>query len=253
MTRPRRPRSASSDPAPPGHARRTAPTSETAPTAREAVQRRQPRDRQRTHNEQSGGNGEPSHEPTQPVKIPPEDTPSTWRPCRGWRLAWRDSGSPRSGRTVVRGSGHPHAMRSTLTPLEPRRRTRGFDHLPTMEFAKLVIAKLGVPPTEVVIGALASIGRAPGNTIVLDEPHVSRHHTVVRVNESGTYLISDLGSSNGTYLNARRVLLPERLRPSRRHQDRRRHAHLRACRERAPTGSIRRRRRLHHDGRGAEP
>jgi two-component system, NtrC family, response regulator HupR/HoxA len=81
-----------------------------------------------------------------------------------------------------------------------------------MEFAKLVIAKPGVPPTEVVIGALTSIGRAPGNTIVLDEPHVSRHHTVVRVNESGTYLISDLGSSNGTYLNARRVLLPERLR-----------------------------------------
>jgi two-component system, NtrC family, response regulator HupR/HoxA len=81
-----------------------------------------------------------------------------------------------------------------------------------MEFAKLVIAKPGVPPTEVVIGALTSIGRAPGNTIVLDEPHVSRHHTVIRVNEGGTYLISDLGSSNGTYLNARRVLLPERLR-----------------------------------------
>jgi two-component system response regulator HupR/HoxA len=81
-----------------------------------------------------------------------------------------------------------------------------------MEFAKLVIAKPGVPPTEVVIGALTSIGRAPGNTIVLDEPHVSRHHTVVRVSEGGTYLISDLGSSNGTYLNSRRVLLPERLR-----------------------------------------
>jgi transcriptional regulator with GAF, ATPase, and Fis domain len=81
-----------------------------------------------------------------------------------------------------------------------------------MEFAKLVIAKPGVPPMEVVLGALTSIGRAPGNTIVLDEPHVSRHHTVVRVHEDGTYLISDLGSSNGTYLNARRVLLPERLR-----------------------------------------
>jgi transcriptional regulator with GAF, ATPase, and Fis domain len=81
-----------------------------------------------------------------------------------------------------------------------------------MEFAKLVIAKPGLPPTEVVIGPLTSIGRAPGNTIVLDEPHVSRHHTVVRISEGGTYLISDLGSSNGTYLNARRVLLPERLR-----------------------------------------
>ncbi len=81
-----------------------------------------------------------------------------------------------------------------------------------MEFAKLVINKPGAIATEVVLGALTSIGRAPGNTIVLDEPHVSRHHTVVRVHEDGNYLLSDLGSSNGTYLNGRRVLLPERLR-----------------------------------------
>src|SRR5262249_12124230 len=112
---------------------------------------------------------------------------------------------------VLRPKVDPRAMPSTLTPPETRRKTR-FLHLLTMEFAKLVIAKPGVPPTEVAIGALTSIGRAPGNTIVLDEPHVSRHHTVIRVNEGGTYLISDLGSSNGTYLNARRVLLPERLR-----------------------------------------
>ena len=81
-----------------------------------------------------------------------------------------------------------------------------------MDFAKLVITKPGAAPTEVVIGALTSIGRAPGNTIVLDEPHVSRHHTLVRAHEDGSYLLSDLGSSNGTYLNGRRVLLPERLR-----------------------------------------
>jgi two-component system response regulator HupR/HoxA len=81
-----------------------------------------------------------------------------------------------------------------------------------MEFAKLVISKPGAAPMDVVIGPLTSIGRAPGNTIVLDEPHVSRHHTMVRAHEDGTYLLSDLGSSNGTYLNGRRVLLPERLR-----------------------------------------
>ncbi len=81
-----------------------------------------------------------------------------------------------------------------------------------MEFAKLVIAKPGTTPMDVVIGPLTSIGRAPGNTIVLDEPHVSRHHTIVRAHEDGSYLLSDLGSSNGTYLNGRRVLLPERLR-----------------------------------------
>src|SRR5262245_20778353 len=81
-----------------------------------------------------------------------------------------------------------------------------------MEFAKLVIAKPGIPSTEVIIGALTSIGRAPGNTIVLDEPHVSRHHTVVRVHEDRPYLITELGSATGRDRTARGVPRPERLR-----------------------------------------
>src|SRR4029453_17857537 len=80
-----------------------------------------------------------------------------------------------------------------------------------MEFAKLVISKPGAAPMEVVIGALTSIGRAPGNTIVLDEQHVSSHHTAVRAHEDGSSPLSGLGNSHGTCLNGRRVLLPGRL------------------------------------------
>lgn len=60
-----------------------------------------------------------------------------------------------------------------------------------------------------------SIGRATLNTIVLDSPKVSRLHSIIHVEESGTFWLIDLGSSNGTFLNKRRIHEPVRLR----HQD----------------------------------
>ena len=81
-----------------------------------------------------------------------------------------------------------------------------------MEFARLRRAETGGPAEDIIIGALTTIGRAPGNSVVVDDPRVSRHHVVIRVHEDGSYVVSDLGSANGTQLNGRRVLLPERLR-----------------------------------------
>jgi transcriptional regulator with PAS, ATPase and Fis domain len=80
-----------------------------------------------------------------------------------------------------------------------------------MEFAKLLVARDGAPATESIIGAFTTIGRAVGNSILLDDPRVSRHHAVIRALEPGRWTVSDLGSANGTVLNGRRVLLPERL------------------------------------------
>lgn len=48
-----------------------------------------------------------------------------------------------------------------------------------------------------------TIGRAPGNDIVLDEPNVSRHHARVRAGHPPS--IEDLGSRNGTRLGGDRV------------------------------------------------
>src|SRR5262245_20552843 len=82
-----------------------------------------------------------------------------------------------------------------------------------MEIARLQRGGVGGPSTDaLILGALTTLGRAPGNTIVLDDPRVSRHHLVIRVREDGGYVLSDLGSANGTLVNGRRVLLPERLR-----------------------------------------
>jgi len=48
------------------------------------------------------------------------------------------------------------------------------------------------------------VGRDPGNDAVLRDAKVSRRHAEV-VFEKGFYVIHDLGSSNGTYVNGRRV------------------------------------------------
>lgn len=50
----------------------------------------------------------------------------------------------------------------------------------------------------------ASLGRSPGNQIVLDTPEVSRRHAEIVWNGK-TFLVTDLGSKNGTRLNGQRV------------------------------------------------
>lgn len=56
-----------------------------------------------------------------------------------------------------------------------------------------------------------SIGRSPRNGIVLDSPKISRRHAIINVQNVGEFWLIDLGSSNGTFLNKRRVHQPVRL------------------------------------------
>jgi serine/threonine-protein kinase len=54
-------------------------------------------------------------------------------------------------------------------------------------------------------GLVSSIGRNPDNTVVLDSAHVSRYHAIIR-SQAGAWLISDQGSTNGTFLNGKQLL-----------------------------------------------
>ncbi len=56
-----------------------------------------------------------------------------------------------------------------------------------------------------------SMGRAAANTLVLDLPKVSRMHALIQLQNIGEFWLVDLGSSNGTFLNKRRVHQPVRL------------------------------------------
>ena len=51
---------------------------------------------------------------------------------------------------------------------------------------------------------VVTIGRHPDSTIFLDDVTVSRRHSEIIARDSG-YLLSDVGSLNGTYLNGVRI------------------------------------------------
>lgn len=50
-----------------------------------------------------------------------------------------------------------------------------------------------------------SIGRKEGNALRLHNPYISKFHAQIQQEESGQYWITDLGSTNGTYLNQQPV------------------------------------------------
>ena len=63
----------------------------------------------------------------------------------------------------------------------------------------------------IVVRGTCSLGRSPKSTIVLDSPKVSRRHAIINLQNVGEFWLIDLGSSNGTLLNQRRVHQPVRL------------------------------------------
>lgn len=56
------------------------------------------------------------------------------------------------------------------------------------------------------------VGRDQDADIVIDTPNVSRLHARIEVTENG-YLVTDLGSTNGTWLNGERIERTEEVRP----------------------------------------
>jgi class 3 adenylate cyclase len=56
-----------------------------------------------------------------------------------------------------------------------------------------------------------SLGRTTANTITLDSPNVSRRHALVHLQGIGEFWLIDFGSSNGTFLNKRRISQPVQL------------------------------------------
>ena len=56
-----------------------------------------------------------------------------------------------------------------------------------------------------------SLGRIAANMIVLESPKVSRRHALIHLQNIGEPWLIDFGSSNGTFLNKRRIHQPVRL------------------------------------------
>lgn len=57
------------------------------------------------------------------------------------------------------------------------------------------------------------LGRAPDNNFILDAPSVSRHHAVLSYEHGSQPVLTDLGSTNGTFVNGQPLTEPHQLSP----------------------------------------
>jgi hypothetical protein len=101
----------------------------------------------------------------------------------------------------------PHDGSPALTPADPvPGSTSVFKAAqPSAPRARIAVRAPGQPVRHVVVdGSSLRIGRSNDNEIVLADDRVSRHHGQISA-RLGTLVYSDLGSTNGSYLQGSRV------------------------------------------------
>ncbi|WP_059010147.1 FHA domain-containing protein FhaB/FipA [Streptomyces specialis] len=98
----------------------------------------------------------------------------------------------------------PQQQRRPQQPPQPQRgrQRRG---APT----KLVITEGSLAGTTVALqGQTITLGRAHDSTIVLDDDYASGRHARIYPDRDGQWIVEDLGSTNGTYLDRGRLTTP---------------------------------------------
>jgi pSer/pThr/pTyr-binding forkhead associated (FHA) protein len=74
---------------------------------------------------------------------------------------------------------------------------------------KLVVAEGSLAGTTVALqGQTITLGRAHDSTIVLDDDYASSRHARIYPDRDGQWIVEDLGSTNGTYLDRNRLTAP---------------------------------------------
>ncbi|MGS2589135.1 FHA domain-containing protein FhaB/FipA [Streptomyces hebeiensis] len=90
---------------------------------------------------------------------------------------------------------------------QPGRQRRG---APT----KLVVSEGSLTGTTVALqGQTITLGRAHDSTIVLDDDYASSRHARIYPDRDGQWIVEDLGSTNGTYLDRTRLTSPTPIAP----------------------------------------
>ena len=114
----------------------------------------------------------------------------------------RDLKSPRDARMLVparvpRGGMAPAAPRAPKAPKQTKGGARS-----------LVVVEGPLTGTVIPLGAAdVTIGRAPDSTLVLDDDYASNNHARISLTGS-TWIVTDLGSTNGTWVDRSRITSP---------------------------------------------
>jgi pSer/pThr/pTyr-binding forkhead associated (FHA) protein len=96
----------------------------------------------------------------------------------------------------------PPPQRQQAPPSGGGRQRRG---APT----KLVVSEGTLTGTTVALqGQTITLGRAHDSTIVLDDDYASSRHARIYPDRDGQWIVEDLGSTNGTYLDRSRLTTP---------------------------------------------
>jgi len=78
--------------------------------------------------------------------------------------------------------------------------------------AAVITLKYGGTIKKVSCEMALTFGRDKNNDVVLNDLHVSRNHAIIRCVGQGDYYLIDSGSSNGSYVNKKRIATPKLLR-----------------------------------------
>jgi pSer/pThr/pTyr-binding forkhead associated (FHA) protein len=99
------------------------------------------------------------------------------------------------------------AARQAAPPQQRQQAERGrqWRNAPT----KLVVTEGTLTGTTVALqGQTITLGRAHDSTIVLDDDYASSRHARIYPDRDGQWIVEDLGSTNGTYLDRTRLTTP---------------------------------------------
>ena len=110
----------------------------------------------------------------------------------------------RAVRTVVGDLYGTREAPRSRRPAKPKARPAGRRKLPTKIF---VLDQRGRKTATHRLNGTLQIGRAPTCQIRLDDNYISQLHAKIS-DRNGAWVVEDLGSTNGTYLNQRKVTAP---------------------------------------------
>ncbi len=117
----------------------------------------------------------------------------------------RDLRQPADARPLGRERKAPRAAKPPRPPkVAKQQKVKG---------SKLVVIEGPLQGTIVPLGNVQiTIGRAPDSTLIIDDDYASSRHARVYPSE-GSWVVEDLGSTNGTYVNRVKVTAPVALGP----------------------------------------